>query len=197
MPENEVKDFIKKVIVASGGGKQEEINKLITEAEELYIENNFEGALEAFANLLSTEANNTKIIAGYGKCLVKLDRNAEVTELLGSLEENILEDKNITGLIALNQLAKDSKLAGSPEEFISDVNSNPDNHELRFKLAEAFLANHQKVEAIEHLLTIVKKNRGWQDDKARKKIIALLEAFGEDDPLTAETRLKLSSILFS
>ena len=197
MPENEVKDFIKKVIVASGGGKQEEINKLITEAEELYIENNFEGALEAFANLLSTEANNTKIIAGYGKCLVKLDRNAEVTELLGSLEENILEDKNITGLIALNQLAKDSKLAGSPEEFISDVNSNPDNHELRFKLAEAFLANHQKEEAIEHLLTIVKKNRDWQDDKARKKIIALLEAFGEDDPLTAETRLKLSSILFS
>ena len=197
MPENEVKDFIKKVIAASGGGKQEEINKLISEAEELYIENNFEGALEAFANLLSTEANNTKIIAGYGKCLVKLDRNAEVTELLGSLEENILEDKNITGLIALNQLAKDSKLAGSPEEFIADVNSNPDNHELRFKLAEAFLANHQKGEAIEHLLTIVKKNRGWQDDKARKKIIALLEAFGEDDPLTAETRLKLSSILFS
>mgnify|MGYP006087651895 FL=1 len=197
MPENEVKDFIKKVIAASGGGKQEEINKLISEAEKLYIENNFEGALEAFANLLSTEANNTKIIAGYGKCLVKLDRNAEVTELLGSLEENILEDKNITGLIALNQLAKDSKLAGSPEEFIADVNSNPDNHELRFKLAEAFLANHQKGEAIEHLLSIVKKNRGWQDDKARKKIIALLEAFGEDDPLTAETRLKLSSILFS
>ena len=197
MPENEVKEFIKKVITASGGGKQEEISKLINEAEKLYTEDNFEGALEAFANLLSTEANNTKIIAGYGKCLVKLDRNEEVTELLGSLEESILEDKNITGLIALNQLAKDSKLAGNPEEFLSDVSSNPDNHELRFKLAEAFLANNKKVEAIEHLLTIVKKNRGWQEDKARKKIIALLEAFGEDDPITAETRLKLSSILFS
>ena len=197
MPENEVNDFIKKVIAASGGGKQEEINRLISEAEKLYTEGNFEGALEEFANLLTAEANNTKIIAGYGKCLIKLDRTTEVTELLGSLEENILEDKNITSLIALNQLAEDSKLAGSPEEFISDVNSTPDNHELRFKLAEAFLANNQKEEAIEHFLTIVKKDRKWKEDKARKKIIELLEAFGEDDPLTALTRLKLSSILFA
>ena len=197
MPENEVKDFIKKVIAASGGGKKEETDKLISEAEKLYTENNFENALEIFANLLSAEANNTKIIAGYGKCLVKLDRTNEVTELLESLEESILEDKNITSLIALKQLAEDSKLAGNPEEFISDVNSNPDNHELRFKLAEALLANNQKEEAIEHFLTIVKKDRKWQEDKARKKIVELLEAFGEDDPLTDLTRLKLSSILFA
>jgi len=197
MPENEVRDFIKKVIAASGGGKQEEINKLIGEAEKLYTENNFEGALEAFANLLSAEANNTKIIAGYGKCLVKLGRTIEVTELLGSLEESILEDKNITSLIALNKLAEDSKLAGNPEEFMTDVKSDPENHELRFKLAEAFLANNKKEEAIEHFLIIVKKDRKWKEDKARKKIIELLEAFGEDDPLTALTRLKLSSILFA
>ena len=197
MPENEVKDFIKKVVAASGGGKQEEINKLIDEAEKLYTENSFDGALEAFASLLSAEANNTKIIAGYGKCLVKLDRTDEVTELLDSLEESILEDKNITNLIALNKLAKDNKLAGNPEEFISDVNSDPNNHELRFKLAEAFLANNQQEEAIEHLLNIVKKDRKWEDDKARKKIVELLEAFGEDDPLTDLTRLKLSSILFA
>ena len=197
MPENEVKAFIKKVIDASGGGKQEEINKLIDEAQKLYTENNFEGALEAFANLLSADANNTEIIAGYGKCLIKLDKATEVTELLDSLEESILKDKNITSLIALNQLAKDNKLAGSPEEFISDVNSDPDNHELRFKLAEALLANNQQEEAIEHLLNIVKKDRKWEEDKARKKIVELLEAFGEDDPLTDLTRLKLSSILFA
>ena len=197
MPENEVKAFIKKVIGASGGGKQEEINKLIDEAEKLYTENNFEGALEAFTNLLSADANNTNIIAGYGKCLIKLDRTTEVTELLDSLEESILKDKNITSLIALNQLAKDNKLAGNPEEFISDVNSDPDNHELRFKLAEALLANNQQEEAIEHLLNIVKKDRKWKEDKARKKIVELLEAFGEDDPLTGLTRLKLSSILFA
>ena len=197
MPENEVKEFINKVISATGGNKQAELQKLIEDAEKLYKDKNFEGALDAFSNLLSAEANNALIISGYGKCLVKLDRTDEVAELLESLEESILNDKNITSLIALNKLAKNNKSAGSPEEFLSDVNANPNNHELRFKLAEAFLADEQKEEAIEQLLYIVKKDRKWEEDKARKKIIELIEAFGEDDPLTPSTRLKLSSILFA
>ena len=184
MPENEVKKFINKVIDASGGNKIEELQKAIEDAEKLFNEEDFESALNAFSNLLSAEANNAKIIAGYGKCLLKLDRNEEVKELLESL-------------IALSKLEKNNKTAGAPEEYIEEVNINPNNHELRFKLAEAYLASNLRQQGIEQLLIIVKKDRKWEDDKARKKIIELLDAFGEDDPITSETRLKLSSIIFS
>ena len=197
MPENEVKKFINKVIDASGGNKIEELQKAIEDAEKLFNEEDFESALTAFSNLLSAEANNAKIIAGYGKCLLKLDRNEEVKELLEGLEEDMLNDKNIISLIALSKLEKNNKTAGAPEEYIEEVNINPNNHELRFKLAEAYLASNLRQEGIEQLLIIVKKDRKWEDDKARKKIIELLDAFGEDDPITSETRLKLSSIIFS
>ena len=197
MPENEVKKFINKVIEASGGNKIEELQKAIADAEELFNENDFESALNAFSNLLSAEANNAKIIAGYGKCLLKLERNKEVKELLEGLEEDMLNDKNIISLMALSKLEKNNKTAGTPEEYIEEVNLNPNNHELRFKLAEAYLASNLRQEGIEQLLIIVKKDRKWEDDKARKKIIELLDAFGEDDPITSETRLKLSSIIFS
>ena len=197
MPENEVKKFINKVIDASGGNKIEELQKAIEDAEVLFNEEDFESALNAFSNLLSAEANNAKIIAGYGKCLLKLDRNEEVKELLEGLEEDMLKDKNIISLIALSKLEKNNKTAGAPEEYIEEVNINPNNHELRFKLAEAYLASNLRQESIEQLLIIVKKDRKWEDDKARKKIIELLDAFGEDDPITSETRLKLSSIIFS
>ena len=197
MPENEVKKFINKVIDASGGNKIEELQKAIEDAEKLFNEEDFESALNAFSNLLSAEANNAKIIAGYGKCLLKLDRNEEVKELLEGLEEDMLNDKNIISLIALSKLEKNNKTAGIPEEYIEEVNINPNNHELRFKLAEAYLASNLKQQGIEQLLIIVKKDRKWEDDKARKKIIELLDAFGEDDPITSETRLKLSSIIFS
>ena len=197
MPENEVKKFINKVIDASGGNKIEELQKAIEDAEVLFNEEDFESALNAFSNLLSAEANNAKIIAGYGKCLLKLDRNEEVKELLEGLEEDMLKDKNIISLIALSKLEKNNKTAGAPEEYIEEVNINPNNHELRFKLAEAYLASNLKQQGIEQLLIIVKKDRKWEDDKARKKIIELLDAFGEDDPITSETRLKLSSIIFS
>ena len=197
MPENEVKKFINKVIDASGGNKIEELQKAIEDAEKLFNKENFESALNAFSNLLSAEANNAKIIAGYGKCLLKLERNEEVKELLEGLEEDMLKDKNIISLIALSKLEKNNKTAGAPEEYIEEVNINPNNHELRFKLAEAYLASNLRQEGIEQLLIIVKKDRKWEDDKARKKIIELLNAFGEDDPITSETRLKLSSIIFS
>jgi len=197
MPENEVKKFINKVIDASGGNKIEELQKAIEDAEKLFNEEDFESALNAFSNLLSAEANNAKIIAGYGKCLLKLDRNEEVKELLEGLEEDMLNDKNIISLIALSKLEKNNKTAGTPEEYIEEVNINPNNHELRFKLAEAYLASNLRQQGIEQLLIIVKKDRKWEDDKARKKIIELLDAFGEDDPITSETRLKLSSIIFS
>lgn len=197
MPENEVKKFINKVIDASGGNKIEELQKAIEDAEKLFNEEDFESALNAFSNLLSAEANNAKIIAGYGKCLLKLERNEEVKELLEGLEEDMLNDKNIISLIALSKLEKNNKTAGAPEEYIEEVNINPNNHELRFKLAEAYLASNLKQQGIEQLLIIVKKDRKWEDDKARKKIIELLDAFGEDDPITSETRLKLSSIIFS
>ena len=197
MPENEVKKFINKVIDASGGNKIEELQKAIEDAEKLFNEEDFESALNAFSNLLSAEANNAKIIAGYGKCLLKLERNEEVKELLEGLEEDMLNDKNIISLIALSKLEKNNKTAGTPEEYIEEVNINPNNHALRFKLAEAYLASNLRQEGIEQLLIIVKKDRKWEDDKARKKIIELLDAFGEDDPITSETRLKLSSIIFS
>ena len=197
MPESEVKKFINKVIEASGGNKIEELQKAIADAEKLFNEEDYESALNAFSNLLSAEANNAKIIAGYGKCLLKLERNEEVKELLEGLEEDMLNDKNIISLIALSKLEKNNKTAGTPEEYIEEVNINPNNHELRFKLAEAYLASNLRQEGIEQLLIIVKKDRKWEDDKARKKIIELLNAFGEDDPITSETRLKLSSIIFS
>ena len=197
MPENEVKKFINKVIDARGGNKLEEQQKAIEDAEVLFNEEDYESALNAFSNLLSAEANNAKIIAGYGKCLLKLERNEEVKELLEGLEEDMLNDKNIISLVALSKLEKNNKAAGMPEEYIEEVNINPNNHELRFKLAEAYLASNLRQEGIEQLLIIVKKDRKWEDDKARKKIIELLNAFGEDDPITSETRLKLSSIIFS
>ena len=173
MPENEVKKFINKVIDASGGNKIEELQKAIEDAEKLFNEEDFESALNAFSNLLSAEANNAKIIAGYGKCLLKLDRNEEVKELLEGLEEDMLNDKNIISLIALSKLEKNNKTAGTPEDYIEEVNINPNNHELRFKLAEAYLASNLMQQGIEQLLIIVKKDRKWEDDKARKKIIEL------------------------
>ena len=198
LPENEIKDFVGKVLASTGGeNKQQQIEEMIIIAEKNLIENNKEDALDLFSKLLALEANNPRIIAGYGKCLISLDRSKEVEELLNSLEEDVKTDTAIQNLESSLRLLKDKKKAGDPKKFESKVTENPNDHESRFNLATALLAIEEKESAVEHLLEIVKKNRKWQDDKARKKIVEILAANSEDDVFTSKIRLKLSNILFT
>ena len=198
LPENEIKDFVGKVLASTGGeNKQQQIEEMIIIAEKNLIENNKEDALGLFSKLLALEANNPRIIAGYGKCLISLDRSKEVEELLNSLEEDVKTDTAIQNLESSLKLLKDKKNAGDPKKFESKVTENPNDHESRFNLATALLAIEEKESAVEHLLEIVKRNRKWKDDKARKKIVEILAANSEDDVFTSKIRLKLSNILFA
>jgi len=54
-----------------------------------------------------------------------------------------------------------------------------------------------RAEAVEHLLAIVKRDRKWNDDGARKQLVQLFDAWGPTDPATTEGRKRLSSVLFS
>ena len=197
LPENEIKDFVGKVLASTGGENKQQIEEMIIVAEKNLIENNKEDALDLFSKLLALEANNPRIIAGYGKCLISLDRSKEVEELLNSLEEDVKTDTAIQNLESSLKLLKDKKNAGDPKKFESKVTENPNDHESRFNLATALLAIEEKESAVEHLLEIVKRNRKWKDDKARKKIVEILAANSEDDVFTSKIRLKLSNILFT
>ena len=117
--------------------------------------------------------------------------------MIASLEESILLEPPLVSLIAMKDLNENNKKAGNPEDLQAQLKNKPKDSSLKYQLAEALLAKDKKEEAIEHLLEIVKNDRKWEEDKARKKIIEILNAIGEEDPLTSPTRLKLSSILFA
>jgi putative thioredoxin len=67
----------------------------------------------------------------------------------------------------------------------------------RFDRALALYGMDRREEAIDELLAILKKNREWNDQAARKQLVQFFEAQGPKDPLTLSGRRKLSSILFS
>jgi putative thioredoxin len=77
------------------------------------------------------------------------------------------------------------------------VRANPLDHQARFDLALALNAEGKREEAAQHLLEIVRRDRKWNDDGARKQLVQFFEAWGFADPAAVEGRKKLSSILFS
>ena len=48
-----------------------------------------------------------------------------------------------------------------------------------------------------HLISIVKRDRKWNDDGARKQLVQFFDAWGPIDEATIEGRKRLSSILFA
>ena len=76
------------------------------------------------------------------------------------------------------------------------VSANPKDWDARFKLAIALNAKGQRQQAMDNLFEIVRKDREWNDDGARKQLVEFFEAWGAKDPLTQAGRQRLSSLLF-
>ena len=76
------------------------------------------------------------------------------------------------------------------------VAADPNDHQARYDLALALSAKNEREAAADHLLEIIKRDRAWNEQGARKQLLQLFEAWGLMDPATIAARRKLSAIWF-
>ena len=78
------------------------------------------------------------------------------------------------------------------------VAADPKNISRRASIfAMARFGADNKEQAVDNLLDMVRRDRNWNEQAARKQLVKFFEAFGPADPLTISARKRLSSILFS
>ena len=106
-------------------------------------------------------------------------------------------DAAVAAARAALELAEQAKSVGPIDELQKKVAADPLDHQARFDLAAALNAKGKRAEAADHLLSIVKRDRKWNDDGARKQLVQFFEAWGPTDPAAVDGRKRLSSILFS
>jgi len=94
-------------------------------------------------------------------------------------------------------VAEQASLVGPVAELEHKVLGNPLDHQARFDLAVALNAKGKRAEAVDHLMEIVKRDRKWNEDGARKQLVQFFEAWGPADEATVAGRKRLSSILFA
>jgi putative thioredoxin len=102
-----------------------------------------------------------------------------------------------TSLLAELKLLTEAAALGGTADLARKVEKSPDDHQARFDLALALNAEGKRVEAAEQLVTLMKRDRTWNEDGARKKLLEFFEAWGAKDPATLKGRRLLSSLLFS
>jgi putative thioredoxin len=169
---------------------------LLEEAAAAAAEGDVETAESLYSEILSADENNAAAIAGLAKLHLDqgdLDRaKATLTLATGAAAQ----DSAVAGIRAAIDLAEQSADLGEISELQRRVEARPEDHQARFDLALALNAKGRKDEAADALLDIVRKDRGWNDDGARKQLLQFFEAWGFTDPASVAGRRKLSGILF-
>ena len=191
-PESKIEIMIDKLIDATPGN---EIPKLIEEAESLFKGQKFEEAKKVYESLLGLDPGNPKIIVGLLRCLTQLKKYADAIEVMESLDDETLKNEEILKIKKLlDGLEDDGGI--DLNELKSQIINEPDNTELKFKLAEKYLSSNETELGFNELLKIFEKKPKWNDEAAKRKLLEYFDLLGFNDPNVLEARKKLSSLMF-
>jgi putative thioredoxin len=194
LPESQVTQFLERLTKGAIGGEEKD---MLTAAEAAVAANDFAGAADLYAKVLAADSDNVAAMAGLARCYVATGSIEQAKKTLAMVPEAKRNDTAVAAAQAALDLAEQAKSVGPLNELEAKVNANPADHQARFDLAVALNAAGKRTEAAQHLLDIVKRDRKWNDDAARKQLVQFFEAWGPADDATLAGRKKLSSILFS
>jgi len=196
LPESQVKQFIERL--TGGGGSP--LDEILAEAEGLMAEGQTETAMSVYQEILAQDPTNIKAIAGALKCYVALGQDDEARQVIDRLPDKIKNAAEIASVrtgLELKAATADSGDAGKVAELEAKVAATPKDMEARLALAMAYYGANDREKAVDALLEMIRMDRVWNEEAARKQLVKLFEAFGPTDPLTSQGRRRLSSILFS
>ena len=194
LPESQVVAFLERLTKDRIGG---EAKDLLKAADTALAEGDAAGAAELYAQLLAEDSANVPALAGLVRSYVETGALDQAKQTLALVPEGKANDAALAAARAALELAEQAKTLGPVAELEQKVAANPLDHQARFDLALALNGKGQRHDALEHLISIVKRDRKWNDDGARKQLVQFFDAWGPTDEATIEGRKRLSSILFA
>jgi putative thioredoxin len=195
LPESQIRGFIERLVGPLEGGAA----ALLAEAEDAATKGDAAGAAEIYAEILEAAPGDPKAVAGLARLQIAAGQLAQAKALLETVPAPPAgkdQDPAIAAAWAALRLAEQASNVGELAPLEQAVVANPDDHQSRFDLAVALSAKGDREAAADNLLEIIRRDRKWNDEAARKQLLQLFEAWGLMDPATVAARRKLSAIWF-
>jgi len=197
VPESQVRAFIDKIAGPMVDESELEIEAALAEAKTMLDAGDIAGAADIYGAVMQADPENLVALAGMAECMIAAGQWERARDLIASLPPEQAKDATIAALAArLGQIEEARKL-GDPRALEQALSLNPDDHAARVNLAKILNVEGDRDAATDHLIAIMKKDRAWDDDGARKQLLQFLEVWGFKDPASVAARRKMSAILFS
>ena len=197
LPESQVRAFIDKIAGPAGADQKAEIEAVLAEAKMLLEQNDVAGAADLFGAILQADPDNAAALAGMAQCMIAAGQHDNARQALASVAAETAKDPAIVAVLKQLDQIEEARKLGDPQALEQALAKDPDDHAARLNLAKIRNVEGDRQAAAEHLLTIMKHDRTFEDDAARRELLQFFEVWGPKDPATIAARRRLSSILFS
>ena len=203
LPETEVRRFADRVIAAAPAGQpkqgslEAQIADALAAATESVAAGDLAQAAQIYGMVLQHQPDNAEALIGLGQVYLAAGEPEQAEATLEMVPEADRKGEAYTSLANSLRLLSEAAALGGTATLEAAVAANPDDHQARYDLALALNAEGKRIEAAEALVALFKRDRTWNEDAARKKLLELFEAWGAKDPATIKGRRLLSAALFS
>jgi putative thioredoxin len=194
-PDAKIREFIDKV--AGPDQSTLDTTAAMATATEALANGDVQTAAQIFDAIAQQDPENEKAHAGLAECLITVGDLEQAGEVLSQIPEARRKGPEVLAAFAKLDLHLLAAKIGDPKVLEAKLLENPKDHQARFDLAMILNVQGARDEAADHLLAIMKQDRTWNEDGARKQLVQFFEAWGPMDPSTLTARRKLSGLLFS
>jgi len=193
LPESEIKAFIQRLLGPEGA----DIDALLAESQALVEAGQIAVAEAGFAQILQIDPEHPGALAGLARCALAQGDSEQAQAILAQIPEKHAGNPAVAAVRALLALEEKANSVGDMALLLARVESAPHDHQARYDLAVALNAAGKREAAAQELLVIVKQDRKWNDEAARKLLLEFFEGWGPTDAATRAARRQLSALLFS
>jgi putative thioredoxin len=200
VPESQVREFVNRLVQASGGAGADgadDLNAALEHAKQAMADGDFQLAEQIYNEVLEVAPDTLPAMAGLARAFAQQGQLDQAKAILARVAPKDRTNAEIVAVQAQLDLAEQAKAAGPIGELKAKAAADPRDFPARLDLAMAYWAGGQKQEAIDELLAMIKLDRTWNEAAARQQLLKFFEALGFTDPLAVAGRKRLSTILFS
>ena len=217
IPESQIKTFVANLAAGGGGsghdhrddhghdhdhghghGGPEHTVEVLTVGDEALAASDFAMAVQAYGHVLQDEPGHPQAVAGLARAYLQGGDIERAKATLQMVRPDAVQDDAIRAVEAEIKLREfPAPEAAETAALRARLAADPKDHQARYDLAMALDASGDREGAMNELLDLVKRDRKWNEEAARKQLVVLFEALGFTDPRAIEGRRKLSGILFS
>jgi putative thioredoxin len=197
VPESQVRAFIDKVAGPAVDDAEVQIEAALEEAKAALDAGDIQTAADIYGAVLQSDPENLKALAGMAECMLAAGQWERSRDLIAGLSDEQKNDPAVAALSARLAQIEEARKLGDPRALEQELAIDPDNHAARVKLAKILNVEGDREAATDHLIHIMKRDRTWDEDGARRQLLQFLDVWGFKDPASVSARRKMSAILFS